>query len=286
RQRVEPVDHEELFSPWAPSPPPLQPTARGRWIWLPEPSEFRGNGIFSPDVVDAPREIGPTEAVFHDDLPPAADDFSLLEKGSPVPRPTPQAVAEDLEELGFPTEQPPCGNLEEIADLMAQNPGVTDGSLFAEETDDCPGHGECQPQIDRRQAALRHLRRIESERTPDISAEWTEPRTLEATKAEQHVADSIRTMRETSFDLEVAAQRLEEQQLYYRADQLREFAAQLRQEARSAMGGWSLKRLYPQTREAPVGAERDLGRELEQLRDELYRVREALKQQAETPPRR
>ena len=297
KMEVEPSgDREvrELDSLQAPAPPRQRPTARGRWAWLPAPSNIRGNGFFSLDVADAPCEIGPCESDFceFESCEPGAcegvrphgfdgseEEFSLRADCPGCQHARGEQTAEPLPPVPGPS------GAEEIADLMARRPSVTEGSVFDDGVD-CPGHGRPAAQH-RRQAALAQLRQIEAERTydPEDHSGWDEPHPLTPTATEQRVADSIRTMRETSFDLDVAAQRLEEQQLYYRADQLREFASQLRQEARSALGGWSLKRLYPHT-ESPVGAERDLGLELEQLRDELLRVRESLKQQAGPAPRR
>lgn len=288
-----PTEHhpDELRSPlWAPPVPRQRPTARGRWVWLPDPSEIRGNGLFSPDAVSSPCDIGPCEAV-DDAAEQPVQDFRLHGE-CPLCRDKRKELAPPIPEANSPGraaggDQPTARDLAEIAELMSRHSSVVEGSSLEGEDIDCPGHGHPACQDCRRQAALERLQKIETgvaRLNPEV---WVdEPLALEQQHTtEQRVADSIRVLRETSFDLDVAAQRLEEQQLYFRADQLREFASQLRQEARSALGGWSLKRLQPHAQEAPVGAERDLGLELEQLRDELHRVREALRNSSETSRR-
>lgn len=282
-----PSNSDDYRAPlWAAIVPCQRPMVHGRWVWLPDPSEIRSSGIFAPDAVVSTRDIGPGQPeddkptrgfCLHCDCPLCCHSDEECLTPPTVPGPSATQRCPSGERL---TER----DMAEIAELMARRPSVVDGSLLEREDTDCPGHGPASCGDCGRQSAMARLRRIEEDvarMNPDV---WgAEPPALQQqVTSEQRVADSIRVLRETSFDLDVAAQRLEDQQLYYRADQLREFASQLRQEARSALGGWSLKRLQPQMPEAPVGAERDLGLELEQLRDELHRVREALRGSGET----
>lgn len=99
---------------------------------------------------------------------------------------------------------------------------------------------------------------------------WTP---LGSEKPQGRVIDALRA---ASQQLESAANLMEEENLYYRADQLRELAGQLRSEARSAQGGWTLQPLSSTAGEPPPGAQRDLHLEIEALKEELKRTREAL----------
>jgi hypothetical protein len=171
----------------------------------------------------------------------------------------------------------------------------------------CDGHGRCAcgTEADDRLSLIRILRRLEAQEQAQREARgfFHDPVAARASctcpdeecehaaatraaigcpDAESNLDDSIEILRETSFELEIAAHRLESENLYYRADQLREMAGQLRQEARSALAGWSAPRQRAVAKEQPLGAQRDLGLELEQLRDELRRVREALNVPSET----
>jgi hypothetical protein len=224
------------------------------------------------------------------------------------------------DELGFicPYAQGECCQVEgkpldpnetagQIIDVMERvGPSVLEGSLFQEaRTADCPCPGECacpgacvcpggcacpdgcgQTEDERTSLIkyLRHLERQEQSRRQSSGADCREYEYAELDRAEV-VEESIDILRETSFDLDMAAHRLEGQNLYYRADQLRDLAAQLRQEARSAHAGWSVPRQRAMVQEQPLGAQRDLGLEVEQLREELRRVHEALNVTTETPLR-
>jgi hypothetical protein len=189
----------------------------------------------------------------------------------------------------------------QIIDVMERvGPSVLEGSLFQEaRTDDCPCPGACVcpgacdcpnghgPQGDERTSLIKYLRHLERQEQSRCANEGDHRRNYQCAQSNhaEVLEESIDILRETSFDLDMAAHRLEGQNLYYRADQLRDLAAQLRQEARSAYAGWSVPRQRAVVQEQPLGAQRDLGLEVEQLREELRRVREALNVTGESPLR-
>jgi hypothetical protein len=124
---------------------------------------------------------------------------------------------------------------------------------------------------------IRYIRHLETQQELD---EADENCTSDAVSAPQESSESrqvmlIETLRNTSHELDCVANRLEGQSLYYRADQLRELANQLRSEARSAQGGWTLEALHHPSQQPP-GAKRDLELENESLREELRKTREAM----------
>jgi hypothetical protein len=84
---------------------------------------------------------------------------------------------------------------------------------------------------------------------------------------------AVAMLRETSLGLEQHANRLEEQGVYHRADQLRELAEEMRHEARWVREGLA----HQQRRMDPLGpppVEEALRREIEHLRRELHEVRQ------------
>src|SRR5207237_370472 len=100
---------------------------------------------------------------------------------------------------------------------------------------------------------------------------------------------SINALRIASRELDNAADVLEEQNLFERADQLRAMADELRRDSRAGV-------VRPQTpghgdaptqsarRNAGINESSDLSVDIEQLRDELRRVRQALETKL-NPPR-
>lgn len=88
----------------------------------------------------------------------------------------------------------------------------------------------------------------------------------------------VPVLRLVSRHLEEAANSLEEADLYFRADQLRQLATELRLEARTADGAWSLAPLgmVPRTG-APAVPAPDLSRENEELKAEVERLKESLR---------
>lgn len=92
-----------------------------------------------------------------------------------------------------------------------------------------------------------------------------------------HDARLIPLLRHVGRQLEEAANMLEDGELYFRADQMRELAKELRIEARSAGGSWSLEPLGQVSKAAAPEPQRDLARENEELRAELERLRESLR---------
>lgn len=92
-------------------------------------------------------------------------------------------------------------------------------------------------------------------------------------------AELIPVLRLVSRNLEEAANTLEDAELYFRADQLRQLSTELRLEARSAGGEWSLEPLGSVTRKptAAIMPAPDLARENDELRMELERLKEMLR---------
>jgi hypothetical protein len=90
-------------------------------------------------------------------------------------------------------------------------------------------------------------------------------------------ANLIPLLRHVGRQLEEAANMLEDGELYFRADQMRELAKELRIEARSAGGSWSLEPLGQVSKAVAPEPQRDLERENEELRAELERLRESLR---------
>jgi hypothetical protein len=89
----------------------------------------------------------------------------------------------------------------------------------------------------------------------------------------------ILLLRRVSRQMAESADQLEDCEMYFRADQLREVATELRLEARSAGGEWSLAPLGAVQRTTAPNPERDLQRENEELRAEVERLRESLRAQ-------
>ncbi|HEV3024053.1 MAG TPA: hypothetical protein VGX76_16370 [Pirellulales bacterium] len=98
---------------------------------------------------------------------------------------------------------------------------------------------------------------------------------------------AIGTLRAASRDLDLAAEALEEQELYRRADQLRALADELRRDSRVAAARWrsegpgsiapdrtEWRRIEPPQEEARLDGSSDMA----QLREELRRVRQALEE--------
>jgi hypothetical protein len=102
-------------------------------------------------------------------------------------------------------------------------------------------------------------------------------------KADAPSADMIPLLRLVSRNLEDAANALEESEMYFRADQLRELANELRLEARTAGGSWSLEPLGGIQRRTAPSPQPDVARENEDLRAELERLQESLRASHETP---
>jgi hypothetical protein len=102
-------------------------------------------------------------------------------------------------------------------------------------------------------------------------------------KADAPSADMIPLLRLVSRNLEDAANALEEAEMYFRADQLRELANELRLEARTAGGSWSLEPLGGIQRRTAPSPQPDVARENEDLRAELERLQESLRASHETP---
>ncbi|HEV3003836.1 MAG TPA: hypothetical protein VGX78_05215 [Pirellulales bacterium] len=111
-------------------------------------------------------------------------------------------------------------------------------------------------------------------------ADAPQPRHLAANEA------AIGVLRAASRDLDLAAEALEEQELYRRADQLRALADELRRDSRVAAARWrsegpgsiapdhtEWRRIEPQE-EARLDGSSDMA----QLREELRRVRQALEE--------
>ncbi len=94
---------------------------------------------------------------------------------------------------------------------------------------------------------------------------------------ERPTAGLVILLRDVSRELEQSANLLEECELYFRADQLREVATELRLEARSAGGSWSLEPLGAIPRTTAPEPQRDLLRENEELRAEIERLRHSLR---------
>jgi hypothetical protein len=85
----------------------------------------------------------------------------------------------------------------------------------------------------------------------------------------------VAVLREMSAHLEMAANELERREIYHRADQLREVAGQLRQDARRT----SLARATRQSHGVcPPPSHRDVQAQLNELREELHRTRAELEQ--------
>jgi hypothetical protein len=92
-----------------------------------------------------------------------------------------------------------------------------------------------------------------------------------------HDASIIPLLRLISRNLEQSANMLEDSEMYFRADQLREMASELRLEARTAGKAWSLEPLGQVSKTYAPQPERDLHQENEELRAELDRLRESLR---------
>lgn len=90
-------------------------------------------------------------------------------------------------------------------------------------------------------------------------------------------AELVPLLRKVSRNLDEAANALEDAELYFRADQLREIANELRLEARTAGGAWSLEPLGLVPRKTAPEPQPDLRQENEELRAELERLRESLR---------
>jgi hypothetical protein len=101
---------------------------------------------------------------------------------------------------------------------------------------------------------------------------------------------SIDALRQASRELDLAADVLEEQNLFERADQLRVMADELRRDSRGAVrlqadghGDAARQSTSPRRIFSPVDAGSDLSADIEQLRDELRRVRQALETRLNQP---
>src|SRR5262249_34110788 len=97
-------------------------------------------------------------------------------------------------------------------------------------------------------------------------------------------ASNIEVLRDMSAHLDMAAHALERRELYDRADQLREVATQLRQDARQT----SVARAAKKAKGGSTQATRDVYTQLRMLQEELRRTREELEQarQQHFPPYR
>ncbi len=84
--------------------------------------------------------------------------------------------------------------------------------------------------------------------------------------------------REMSVHLEMAANELERREVYQRADQLREVAGQLRQDARRASVARAARKTVPATHSLPKHPHGDVQAQLHELREELRRTQMQLEQ--------
>lgn len=114
----------------------------------------------------------------------------------------------------------------------------------------------------------------------EVAPTW-KPRTIQNTiDRGEPPAALVQLLRAVSRQLEASADQLEDQEMYFRADQLRDVATELRLEARSAGGEWALSPLGAVPRTTTPRPERDLERENEELRAEIERLRESLRADA------
>jgi len=107
---------------------------------------------------------------------------------------------------------------------------------------------------------------------------WTpgaSPQTAQGAPSEE----LILLLRRVSRQMAESADQLEDCEMYFRADQLREVATELRLEARTAGLEWSLSPVGASPWKSAPKPERDLQRENEELRAELDRLRESLRAQ-------
>lgn len=180
-----------------------------------------------------------------------------------------------------------------ILELIDQvGPSVLDGTLYAQPIADgdltCMARPRGATQGTPREALVQWIRRAEAERDKqrveaDVAVETIAPTQEPQVDARQ--ANLVDTLRTVGEELDDAANLLERQSLFFRADQLRELATQLRQESRSAQGGWSLQPLRSPSVERPPHPERDLKLEVEMLQQELRAALKALDRKNEEPRR-
>lgn len=97
-------------------------------------------------------------------------------------------------------------------------------------------------------------------------------------------ASEVDVLREMSVHLEMAANELERREIYHRADQLRDVAGQLRQDARRSSLARATRKTHstypPQqpSQEWPARTPRDVHLQLNELREELQRTQAELEQ--------
>jgi hypothetical protein len=173
-----------------------------------------------------------------------------------------------------------------ILELIDQvGPSVLDGTLYAQPPADadqpCLAKPKSVMQGSPRDALVQWIRRAEVERErqraeAEVEIETPAPAPVQEQPVDVRQLSLVETLRTVGEQLDDAANLLERQSLFYRADQLRDLATQLRQESRSAQGGWSLQPLRSPSAERPPHPERDLKLEVEMLQQELRQALKAL----------